>query len=255
MALTGWALTIPALAWALYASREGEEQESTLGALLAAFLFAAQTFQFPVPGGTSGHLVGATLVVILCGPALGLVILAAVVILQAVVFGDGGLLTLGWNLNNMGLAAGLVGGTLYGVMRKWRAPVFGAAFVSAWVATQMGALCTALELAWAGVTPLMVSLAAMLGVQAFVGIGEGLVTASAVSFLLRARPKLVSPDKGLLWPGAAILTIIGLCTLAPPSLYSLEPGLYPAALAYLALLALTALSALILHLWGRTWRH
>ncbi|MCA9778238.1 MAG: energy-coupling factor ABC transporter permease [Candidatus Eremiobacteraeota bacterium] len=252
IALLGWLLAVPAVGWALWPRSDEEEGETSLAALLAAFLFAAQTFHFPVPGGTSGHLVGATLVVILCGARMGLTILAAVIILQAIVFGDGGLYTLGWNLTNMGLASGLVGGALYQQMRRRGLPVFGSAFVAAWVGTQMGALCTAMELSLAGVTPLKVSLAAMMAVQAVMGLGEGLVTASAVSFLLRVRPNLVSQKDKLVWPGLAVVCAVGICSAVPPSFYGDDSIGSAAAFVFLAILLIAVLSAGVLSLFRRS---
>lgn len=205
LAAVGWCFALPALTWAL-ATTSGEEEggESTLAALLAACLFAVQTFQFPIPGGTSGHLVGATLVSILCGPATGLLVLTCVVVLQAVLFGDGGLLTLGWNLTNMGLVAGVLGGSLFQGFRKLKLGLTTAAFLSAWIALQLSATCTAFELAAAHLAPLKVSLTAMLSVQAFMGLGEGLVTAAAVKFLAQSRPRMVLERCWSPWPGVVV---------------------------------------------------
>lgn len=252
-ALTGWAFAVPALLWALYASREEEERTTTLGALLAACLFAAQTFHFPVPGGTSGHLVGATLVMILCGLPMGLLVLTSVIVLQAIVFGDGGLFTLGWNLNNMGLASGFVGASLYFMLRKLGAGMFGAACLSAWVGTLVGALCTSLELACAGITPLSVSLPAMLTVQAITGLCEGLVTAGVLTFLTRTRPNMLPQRQDLIWPGALTLALVTATTLMPPTVWGLTAGQYPAFLVLAGLIVATAVVGLILKLGRRKW--
>ncbi len=248
IALIGWLWAVPALVWALWSRADEKEGETTLAALLAAFLFAAQTFHFPVPGGTSGHLVGATLVVILCGARLGLTILAAVIILQAIVFGDGGLYTLGWNLTNMGLASGLVGGSLYHLFRKRGLSISGSAFVAAWVGTQMGALCTALELSLAGVTPLNVSLPAMMSVQAVMGLGEGLVTAAAVGFLNRVRPHLIAGREGPVWPGVAVAVLIGVWSAVPPSIFGDASTKPLAGLAFLAIASIAGFGGVILAL-------
>ena len=252
LALAGWVLALPALLWSFHQCREGDDRETTLAALLAAFLFAAQTFHFPVPGGTSGHLVGATLVVILCGPALGLLTLTSVVVLQALVFGDGGLFTMGWNLSNMGLVSGFVGGSLYNILRRRNAPAFGAALLAGWSATLLAALCTGLELALAGLTPLPLSLSAMLSVQLFMGFGEGLVTAATVSFLARTRPQLLHSEKSRsIVPGLIVLTAVGLATLAPPTVYGMESGQYPGVLAYIGVVGVTLVAGAVLMLWGK----
>jgi cobalt/nickel transport system permease protein len=251
IAVFGWILALPSLAWALYATRDEDGQATTLGALLAACLFAAQTFHFPVPGGTSGHLVGAALVMILCGLPLGFLILTSVIVLQAVVFGDGGLMTMGWNLNNMGLATGFVGASLFFALQRWKAPLFASAFVSAWMGTMLGAVCTALELAFADITPLAVSLPTMLTVQALTGVGEGLVTAGVLVFLARTRPSLLNREQGLVWPGLLVSGLIFFATLAPPRVFGLEAGQYPALLVVSVLLCTTVLVALILRYLGR----
>lgn len=250
LALVGWILVAPWLAWALYQSREGDDHQTSLAGILAAFLFAAQTFHFPIPGGTSGHLVGGTLVVILCGPWLGLLTLTSVVVLQALVFGDGGLFTMGWNLTNMGLVSGFVGGAVYATLRKLKAAPFSSAFLAAWSATMLAALCTALELAAAQLTPLYVSLGAMLGVQTLMGLGEGLVTGATISFLSRVRPELLT-DTNPASAGYPVAVLVGLATLCPPRLFGLETGDYPALLAYLALLAITLLVGGVLVFWSR----
>jgi len=246
VALSGWIFALPAIFWALYSSQEEDGSESVLAALLAASVFAAQTFQFPIPGGTTGHLVGATLVVILVGAPLGLLVLTSVVILQAVLFGDGGLLSLGWNLSNMGLVSGLVGGTLYGLFLRLKAPRFAAAVTAAWIATQLGAFCTAMELAVAGISPLAVSLAAMMSAQAITGLAEGLVTAGALVFLARARPGLVQ-EAVALKPGAGVVAVIGLASVA----ISFYLKSYLALGAFVVLLVVTLFAALVLGAVGK----
>jgi cobalt/nickel transport system permease protein len=252
LAALGWVLVLPALFWALSQSRDEDDHETTLAALLAACIFAAQTFHFPVPGGTSGHLVGGTLVVILCGPATGLLVLASVVVLQALVFGDGGLFTMGWNLANMGLVGGVVGGALYSILRRVQVRMFCAAFLSAWVATMLAALCTGMELAAAGITPLPLSLTAMLSVQSLVGIGEGLVTAGTVVFLSRTRPHLMEFEPAFtVVPGVVIALAVGVATLAPPEWLGLGTGQYPAAAVYFCLCVALSLVSVLLALWSR----
>lgn len=117
LAALGWALAVPFMAVALYRSRTLEDRFVPVAGLLAAFVFAAQTLQFPIPGGTSGHLVGASLVTILLGASMGMVVLSAVLLLEAVVFGTGGLLALGWNSVNMVVVMGLIGAAIYHGLR------------------------------------------------------------------------------------------------------------------------------------------
>lgn len=250
LAVVGWILVLPALVWAC--SRDDGEHETTFAALLAAFLFAAQTFHFPVPGGTSGHFVGATLVVILCGPSLGLLVLTSVVVLQAFVFGDGGLFTMGWNLANMGLVGGVLGGALFEGLRRARISVSVGAFVAAWTATMMAAVCTAMELAAADLTPLHISLTAMLTVQSVVGIGEGLVTSGVVVFLLRTRPEFIDLKANAgMKPGVGVAALIGISTLLPPEIFGLASGRYPAAAVFVGLSAAVCFVVGLFYMWRR----
>lgn len=187
----GWAVALPALALALRLTRGelGERQSPRLG-VLAAFVFAAQVLQFPVPGGTTGHFVGAALASILVGPWATLLILAAVLGMQALLFQDGGLLALGWNLVNMGVVCGFTAHGLYRLGSRWSPPA--AAFAAAWIGTQLGAVAMCLEVAASGGTTLSVAVPAMLLAQGLVGLGEGALTAGAVGFLARCRPALLA---------------------------------------------------------------
>ncbi|MGE0495028.1 MAG: energy-coupling factor ABC transporter permease [Vulcanimicrobiota bacterium] len=196
----GWLLALPALLWSLYQASRQEEDELPLAGLLAAFVFAAQSFQFPIPGGTTGHLIGATLVTILAGPGLAFLVLTCVILLQALLFGDGGLVVMGWNLTNMGVLSGFCGGSLFLWLTRGGAPRPAAGLVAAWIATQAASLATCLELAAGNASPLVVSLPAMAATQSLVGVGEGLVTAGAIGFLARTRPGLLRRQDSA-WPG------------------------------------------------------
>jgi cobalt/nickel transport system permease protein len=221
-ALLGWALIVPALAWALHAwARSQEDEALPLAGLLAAFLFAAQTLQFPVAGGTTGHLLGSVLACILLGPAGGLAVIASVTLMQALLFSVGGLLSLGWNLTNMGLLSGWVGYSFYLLFRRARCPLGVAAFAGAWLGTQVGSVATCLQLAAAGMSPLAISLPAMLAVQGAVGVGEGAVTASALAFLQRVRPQWVSCSSGAV-PGWLCLGALLVACCLPPSVFGVQ---------------------------------
>jgi cobalt/nickel transport system permease protein len=172
----------------------GEKQVSTLG-VAAAFTFAAQMVNFPVGVGTSGHYVGGAMLAILLGPSVALLAIFVVLLVQALLFADGGLLALGANLVNMGLVAPLVG---WGIWRAVGARTPGRAGVAAFFAGLLGAeasaLLAALELAASKTAPAVPVLLAMGGVHLVIGIGEGLVTAAAVRFLARARPDLLGME-------------------------------------------------------------
>jgi cobalt/nickel transport system permease protein len=161
----------------------------------AAFVFAAQLVNFPVAAGTSGHLVGAALCAALLGLPAAIVVMSAVLIVQCLAFGDGGLLALGANVFNMALVSCVVG---YSVDRlacgkdpSPRRRVAAVAFAG-WCATLSGATSCAEELALSGVARLGVVLPAMLGVHALIGLGEAMISGLLVASVLRLRPELLS---------------------------------------------------------------
>lgn len=196
VALLWWVLTIAALALAVRRVGGLSERQVPLMGVMAAFIFAAQMLNFPVLGGTSGHLLGGALAALLLGPWAGMLVMACVIALQALLFQDGGLLALGANIFNMGVATAAVG---YGVgipllrafgARRWGLIVAG--FVAAWLSVMVAAGLTALQLVLSGL-PAGVVFPAMLFVHAFIGIGEGLITVAALALVVTTRPDLVAP--------------------------------------------------------------
>lgn len=196
VAIVGWLLAAVIVRWALRRTGEhlGERQVPLMG-VLAAFIFAAQMLNFPVAGGTSGHLLGGALAAILMGPWTATLIMTCVVAVQALVFQDGGLLALGWNTLNMGVLTAFTGYFVYrGARRAFgasQAGSVGAGLAAGWLSVMVGAAATAVELAASGTSPLSVAPPAMAGVHALIGIGEGLITASALALIGRSRPDLL----------------------------------------------------------------
>ena len=167
--------------------------------VMAAFIFAAQMLNFPVAGGTSGHLVGGALAAIVLGPWAAILVMTAVVGLQALLFQDGGLVVLGINLLNMSIVSVLAGYAAYWVSRKlgttFKHLMIGG-FIAAWLSVVVSAASTALMLGISGTTPLALALPAMIGVHMLIGIGEALITVFALSFIRAARPALLQmPDR------------------------------------------------------------
>lgn len=196
VAVVFYVLTIAILALAIrQTSQTYRESTAPLMGVLAAFIFAAQMMNFPVAGGTSGHMLGGALAAILVGPWAAIVIMTCVVGVQALVFQDGGLAVLGANVFNMGIATAFVGFALYkavvGLGGARRPVVLGATFAAAWVSVMVAALLTSAQLAISGTSDWGVVLPAMLGVHALIGIGEGLISAGAVGFILATRPDLL----------------------------------------------------------------
>jgi cobalt/nickel transport system permease protein len=220
VALVGWGLTLALLAAAL--RRANAANQLPFMGVLAAFIFAAQAINFPVAAGTSGHLIGGALASILLGPWQGMLTMTAVVSVQALVFQDGGLLALGWNLFNMAALACFVGDPVYRALHSRRAP---AAFLAGWLSVMAAAAATSLQLALSGTVAIRLVLPAMLGVHALIGIGEGLITVGAVVFLrgagLLARPAGATGDRRT----AYLLLGFGLALLLTPLASGFPDGL------------------------------
>ncbi|MCX6011357.1 MAG: energy-coupling factor ABC transporter permease [Chloroflexi bacterium] len=172
----------------------GEKQVPLMG-ILAAFIFAAQMLNFPVAGGTSGHVIGAALVAILLGPWAAVLIMSCVLIAQSLIFQDGGLLALGANIFNMGIVASFSGYYIYKLV-TWlaganhRGTLIGG-FVAAWFSVFLASIFCAIELAVSGSSPFGVVLPAMAGVHALIGIGEGLITGAVLVLVLATRADLL----------------------------------------------------------------
>ena len=179
------------------ARRDLDERTAPMAGLVAAFVFATQMINFPVLPGVSGHLLGGALAAILVGPWAGALCVAIVVLVQALLFADGGLSALGTNVTNMalvGTAAGfLVALALRRVARRGRRWLFAVAFASALVSTVLAALSFVLQYWMGGSSGVSLGavVAAMLGVHTLIGIGEGLITALTVTAVAQVRPDLV----------------------------------------------------------------
>jgi cobalt/nickel transport system permease protein len=197
VALVGWVLMIGSVAYALRqtSGQLGDKQIPLMG-VLAAFIFAAQAINFPVAGGTSGHLLGGALAAIIMGPWAAVLIMTSVIALQAILFQDGGLLALGFNVVNMGVLTAFTGYVTYQLIRRvmgeGRTSVLVAGAVGAWLSVVVGAIATAIQLSISGTTPLGVALPAMAGVHALIGVGEALITVGALSFIFAARRDLLN---------------------------------------------------------------
>jgi cobalt/nickel transport system permease protein len=199
----------------------GIKQAPLLG-LTTAFIFAAQMINFPVAGGTSGHLLGGTLAAIILGsPWAGTLCIATVLIIQAILFADGGITALGANIFNMGLIGVWTGWSLTQVLQrllggsKRRLPL--AAGIAAAISVVAAAVGCGIELILSGTAPANLVLPAMSGVHILIGIGEGIITGSVLTYLATARPDLLpgeqSEIKGWLIPIVSICLIAGVLSL------------------------------------------
>ncbi|TAF05116.1 MAG: cobalt transporter [Nostocales cyanobacterium] len=190
--------------------------------LTTAFIFAAQMINFPVAGGTSGHLLGGALAAIILGsPWAGMLCIATVLIIQAVLFADGGITALGANILNMGVIGVWVAWVLTQTLQrlfggsKGRLPL--AAGIAAGVSVVVAAIACAIELALSGTAPANIVLPTMTGVHILIGIGEGLITGGVLTYLSTARPDLLPGEeqkfRGWLIPVVSILLVAGVLSL------------------------------------------
>lgn len=192
-----WAASAGGLGYAVHrVTRTLRERQVPLMGVSAAFIFAAQMMNFTVAGGTSGHLLGGALAAILLGPWAASLVLTCVLIVQALIFQDGGLLALGANIFNMAIIGVWVGWLVYSGLRRllgektWA--TFLSGFAAAWLSVVVAALAASVELGLSGTAAWGVVLPAMGGVHALIGIGEGLITTAVLAFLRVTRPDLLA---------------------------------------------------------------
>jgi cobalt/nickel transport system permease protein len=195
--------------------------------LAAAFVFAAQMLNFPVAGGTSGHLVGGVLTAVLLGPSAAVLVMTCVLVVQCLMFADGGLLALGANVFNMGIVSVCGGYFVFRLakrlirMEEHRSIVFAAAFAG-WCGTVLASISCAGQLALSGMAPWSIAFPAMANVHILIGLGEGLATGLIVLAVLRTRPQLVlgAPETGrgagFGFIGYGLLVALGLAIFVAP---------------------------------------
>ncbi len=186
-------------------------------AVMAALIFALQMLNFPVAGGTSGHFAGGAAAAIVLGLWPAMLVMSAVLVVQALFFADGGITALGANLVNMAIVGPLVGWMVYRAavrIRDSRTARVSGSFVAAWTACVAAALAAAVMLWTSGRAPLGPVLGAMGFWHALIGIGEGAITAGLVSYLLAVRPDLLADDARPIDRAIARKTAWGLGALA-----------------------------------------
>ena len=186
------AAAAPAVAWCARRSRaQIDETRVPLLGVMGAFIFAAQMVNFPVAPGTSGHIVGAALLAVLFGPCTAALVMAAVLLVQALLFQDGGVTALGANFWNLGMT-----GAFFGYLPYWLSLRAGgrlrtpALFLGGWLAVMAGAAAVAAELSFSGVASPRLLFVSLLGVHALTGLAEGAITVAAVRMIEKLNPKL-----------------------------------------------------------------
>ncbi|MGC9539168.1 energy-coupling factor ABC transporter permease [Streptomyces sp. UG1] len=179
------------------ARRELDERTAPLAGLVAAFIFAVQMLNFPVAAGTSGHLLGGALAAILVGPCTGVLCVSVVLLMQGILFADGGLTALGVNITNMAIVTTVVAYAafrgLVKILPRGRRSITVASFVAAVLSVPAAALAFTLMYAVGGTTDVSIGkvATAMVGVHILIGIGEATITALTVGAVIAVRPDLV----------------------------------------------------------------
>lgn len=189
---------MPVIALAVYRLRKNlDERAVPFMAILAAGIFVAQMLNFPVAAGTTGHLIGATLAVALLGVYGGIVVMTTILVIQCLVFGDGGMTALGLNLLNMAVVAPLVA---FGVLKMTKKGLDNwngiGVPLAAWSSVLVASLLCGLQLALSyslsggsyGIEG-MLSIPAMGIYHAIIGVGEAIITTGVVVFLSRVAPE------------------------------------------------------------------
>lgn len=203
-------------------TNDRESARAPLMGLAAAFVFVAQMINFPVVGGTSGHLMGAVLISVLLGPSAAVVVLTTVLIVQSLFFADGGILSLGANVFNMAIVGCVGGWSVYAIVSRLASGERGrllAAIFASWVSIVLASLICAGELAWSNTIPWSFGFPTMAGIHMIIGLGEALITGLVVAAVSRSRPDLISPTKGAVLQNANGILIYGLLVTAGLALF------------------------------------
>lgn len=189
------ALSAGGLAGAIYGVKKYfKARVIAMMGVMSALIFALQMINFTIPGGTSGHLLGGALSAIVLGPHAGAVVIAVVLIVQALIFMDGGIVALGSNIFNMAIIGVYGSFAIYWLLTrisKSRWMFFTAVAAASWVSVVIASFFAALELGISGTYSIGITIKAMLGVHAVIGLGEAAITMAVIVFVYRIRPELI----------------------------------------------------------------
>jgi cobalt/nickel transport system permease protein len=204
-----WIVTIAVMIFGFRKIRktfEDEESEKLIPyiGVLAATIFAFQFVNYPVPGGTSGHLVGGTLVAVILGPWAAVVVIFMILIVQSL-FGDGGITALGANTFNMGIICGIggfyivklimVGLNKTNIAKEKKVPI--ATGIGSYIAVVSAAFMAGVEIGIGGVIPMAIAVPAMVFWHLLIGIGEAIISAFIVYFIYKVKPELITTEEQL----------------------------------------------------------
>ncbi len=184
----------------MFEKEDSEKMIPYIG-VLAAIIFAFQFVNYPVPGGTSGHLVGGTLVAIILGPWASVIVLFLILVIQSL-FGDGGITALGANTFNMGIISGIVG--FYLVMLfvrilnntslKKELKVTIATAIGSYISIVLASFMCGIEIGISGTIPIEIAVPAMVFWHILIGIGEGIISALIVYYIYKTKPDFITTE-------------------------------------------------------------
>lgn len=177
-------------------ARSWPSEKVPLIGVTAAFIFAAQMLNFPILGGTSGHFLGAFFAAMMLGPLAAFLVMALILTVQCLVFADGGLVALGTNIVNMGVIGAIVSYYFFKVINvffpKNQKGFLISVAISSWMSVVIASSACAFELAVSAASPFHIVFPAMVSVHSLIGIGEAIITVTAVGFILKIHPEMVS---------------------------------------------------------------
>ena len=189
-----WIISIAFLAWSWKKAKATYSRSITsLLAISSAFVFAAQMINFPIAFGTSGHLVGGTFLAMLLGPYAAMLSMTIVLLMQAFIFADGGIIAFGMNAFNMAI----IGGLSFFLVKLFTRGQNGSkrlipsVFAASWLSVMAGALLAALEISPAFAGGVAVTVPSMLAYHALIGLGEGAITTVLISSIQRMQPAIM----------------------------------------------------------------
>lgn len=198
-----WGISSIFLTYSIKKIRENlNDKIVPLMGVLGAFVFASQMLNFPILNGTSGHFVGGVLLGIVLGPFRGLITMSSILLIQSLLFADGGILALGANIFNMGVVGPFFGFYLYKTFLKiFKNNFIISSFLSSFLSIVIGALACSIQLALSNTIPILLGLPTMVGIHALIGISEGIITSLILSFLIKIRKDLIFFENigGTIW--------------------------------------------------------
>jgi len=184
----------------MFEKEDSEKMIPYIG-VLAAIIFAFQFVNYPVPGGTSGHLVGGTLVAVILGPWASVIVLFLILIIQSL-FGDGGITALGANTFNMGIIGGIVGfylvilfvRLLNNTSLKKELKVTIATAIGSYIAIVLASFICGIEIGISGTIPIEIAIPAMVFWHILIGIGEAIISALIVFYIYKTKPDFITTE-------------------------------------------------------------